>query len=46
MLELGRKLGFSIKSEADDGDNELVIHFGKNQRFDQPEPDHTMDQDV
>ena len=46
MLELGRKLGFSIKSEADDGDNELVIHFGKNQRFDQPEPDHAMDQDV
>jgi acetyltransferase len=28
MLALGKKLGFSIERDADDGDNELVIHFG------------------
>jgi acetyltransferase len=28
MLALGKKLGFSIERNADDGDNELVIHFG------------------
>ena len=27
MLALGKKLGFSIERNADDGDNELVTHF-------------------
>jgi acetyltransferase len=28
MLALGKKLGFSIERNANDGDNELEIHFG------------------
>ena len=27
MLDLGKKLGFSIERDADDGDKKLVIHF-------------------
>lgn len=30
MLALGKKLGFDIKRNAGDGDNERVIHFGGN----------------
>jgi len=30
MLSLGKKLGFEIKRAPDSGDNELVIHFGRN----------------
>ena len=46
MLELGKKLGFSIERDADDGDNELVIHFKKSQRLDGPGSDHRMDQGI
>jgi acetyltransferase len=31
MLALGKKLGFEIKRDPDSGDNELVIHFGRDQ---------------
>jgi acetyltransferase len=40
MLALGKKLGFDTKREPDSGDNELVIHFGKSQRFDRPGSNH------
>ena len=33
MLALGKKLGFSIGRDADFGENELVIHFGKSEHF-------------
>ena len=33
MLALGKKLGFSIGRDADVGENELVIHFGKSEHF-------------
>ncbi len=33
MLSLGKKLGFSIGRDADVGENELVIHFGKSEHF-------------
>ena len=46
MLSLGKKLGFSIEKDADDGENELVIHFGKNRHFDRSGSDQRMDQGV
>ena len=42
MLAIGKKLGFSIESDVEDGDNELSIHFEKSQRFDGPGPDHIV----